>query len=76
MLYHFGGKDAHIPESDIAKIRAVDTRGTFYLYPDADHGFNCDMRGSFNAEAAKLARQRTLAFLAQHLRGEAAQPGA
>jgi carboxymethylenebutenolidase len=69
MLYHFGGNDTHIPESDIDQIRAVDTRGTFYIYPGADHGFNCDMRGSFNAEAAQLARQRTLAFLAQHLRG-------
>jgi carboxymethylenebutenolidase len=71
MLYHFGGKDAHIPVSDVEQIRAVDTRGTFYIYPEADHGFNCDMRASFNAAAAQLARQRTLAFLAQHLRGEA-----
>jgi carboxymethylenebutenolidase len=70
VLYHFGGKDTHIPPSDIDQIRAVDQRGTFYLYPDADHGFNCDQRASFNADAAQLARQRTLAFLAQHLRGE------
>jgi carboxymethylenebutenolidase len=76
MLYHFGGKDAHIPESDIAQIRAADPRGTFYLYPEADHGFNCDMRASFNAAAAALARQRTLAFLAQQLRGAAAPTGA
>jgi carboxymethylenebutenolidase len=70
VLYHFGGKDTHIPPSDIDQIRAVDQRGTFYIYPDADHGFNCDQRASFNADAAQLARQRTLAFLAQHLRGE------
>jgi carboxymethylenebutenolidase len=70
VLYHFGGKDTHIPPSDIDQIRAVDQRGTFYIYPEADHGFNCDMRASFNAAAAQLARQRTLAFLAQHLRGE------
>jgi len=74
MLYHFGGKDSHIPESDIAQIRAADARGTFYVYPEADHGFNCDMRASFNAEAAALARQRTLAFLGQQLRGDGA-PG-
>ena len=74
MLYHFGGKDTHIPQSDVEQIRAADKRGTFYIYPDAEHGFNCDMRGSFNAAAAQLARQRTLAFLAQHLRGEAAKP--
>jgi carboxymethylenebutenolidase len=72
MLYHFGGKDAHIPASDVEQIRAADSRGTFYIYPEADHGFNCDMRASFNAAAAQLARQRTLAFLAQHLCGEAA----
>jgi carboxymethylenebutenolidase len=70
VLYHFGGKDTHIPPSDVDQIRAVDQRGTFYIYPEADHGFNCDQRASFNADAAQLARQRTLAFLAQHLRGE------
>ena len=74
MLYHFGGKDAHIPASDVEQIRAADSRGTFYIYPEADHGFNCDMRASFNAAAAQLARQRTLDFLGQHLRGEAAPP--
>jgi carboxymethylenebutenolidase len=74
MLYHFGGKDTHIPQSDVEQIRAADKRGTFYIYPEAEHGFNCDMRGSFNAAASQLARQRTLAFLAQHLRGEAATP--
>jgi carboxymethylenebutenolidase len=70
VLYHFGGKDTHIPPSDIEQIRAVDRRGTFFIYPEADHGFNCDQRASFNSDAAQLARQRTLAFLAQHLRGE------
>ena len=74
MLYHFGGKDTHIPEVEIDKVRAVDTRGTFYIYPEADHGFNCDQRASYNAAAAQLARQRTSAFFAQYLRGEAAKP--
>jgi len=31
------------------------------------HGFNCDQRGSYDAAAAKLARERTLAFFAKHL---------
>jgi len=74
MLYHFGGKDTHIPPSDIEQVRAADPGGTYYVYPEAEHGFNCDMRASYNAPAAQLARERTLAFLAQHLRGEAA-PG-
>jgi carboxymethylenebutenolidase len=72
VLYHFGANDTHIPQTQVEQIRAADPRGTVYVYPGADHGFNCDMRPSFNAEAAQLARQRTLAFLAQHLRGEAA----
>jgi len=37
-----------------------------HLY-HANHGFNCDHRGSYNADAAKLALERTLAFFAKHL---------
>ena len=76
MLYHFGANDSHIPASDIDQIRAADTRGIFHVYPGAEHGFNCDMRASFNAGAAQLAGQRTLAFLEQNLRPAAAQPQA
>ena len=38
-----------------------------HFYAGAGHGFNCDQRGSYNAEAAKLARERTLAFFRKHL---------
>jgi carboxymethylenebutenolidase len=37
-----------------------------HVYP-AHHGFNCDHRGSYDEASAKLARERTLAFFAQHL---------
>jgi carboxymethylenebutenolidase len=66
VLYHFGEKDPYIPPADIEKIRAADPNGVFHLYP-ADHGFNCDERASYDAASAQLARQRTLAFLVQHL---------
>jgi carboxymethylenebutenolidase len=33
----------------------------------ADHGFNCDQRGSYHAESAALARNRTLEFFAKHI---------
>jgi len=33
----------------------------------AGHGFNCDQRGSYHAESAKLARERTLAFFRQYV---------
>lgn len=66
VMYHFGEKDPYIPMSDIEKIRAVDPTGIFHLYP-ADHGFNCEERGSYDAASAHLARERTLDFLAAQM---------
>ena len=67
MMYHFGEDDSHIPLSDVDKIRAADPQGLFHIYSGAGHGFNCDMRGSYNAQAAQLARARSLAFFEQYL---------
>jgi len=66
VLYHFGTQDHSIPMSDVAKIKAAWPEGTFYEY-EAEHGFNCDQRPSYNPDAAALARQRTLSFLAESL---------
>jgi carboxymethylenebutenolidase len=66
--YHFGAKDKTIPPENIEKIRAADPRGEFHVY-DADHGFNCDHRAAYDAAAAQLARERTLAFLARYMKG-------
>lgn len=63
VMMHFGERDAHIPLSDVDKIRAAQPEASVFVYP-ADHGFNCDQRGSFDAESAALARQRTLDFFA------------
>ncbi len=69
VLLHFGGKDSHIGPEQIEAVRAAHgshddgDEVTIYVYDDADHGFNCDARGSYNPEAAKLARERSLAFL-------------
>jgi len=62
VMYHFGERDAYIPPADVEKIRDADPNGVFHLYP-ADHGFNCDERGSYDAASAALARARTLEFL-------------
>jgi len=62
VMYHFGEKDPYIPLGDVDKIRAADPNGVFHVYP-ADHGFNCDERGSYDAASAALARERTLQFL-------------
>jgi len=34
---------------------------------DAEHGFNCGERSAYQADAARVANERTLAFLSQHL---------
>jgi carboxymethylenebutenolidase len=66
VMYHFGEHDPHIPMSDVEKIRAADPNGIFHLYP-AGHGFNREGRGSDDADSARLARERTLAFLAAQM---------
>lgn len=66
MVMHFGALDAHIPLSDVERVKAALPDVPVHVY-DADHGFNCDHRGSYHAESAALARQRTLAIFAAHL---------
>ncbi len=65
---HFGESDAHIPMADVDAIRRKRPDSEIHTYP-AGHGFYCDERASFHADSAQLAWQRTLDFLAQHLRG-------
>ncbi len=66
MLSGIGELDAHIPMSDVEKVKAAQPNIPVYVYA-ADHGFNCDHRASYDAEAAKLAKQRTLEHFAEHL---------
>jgi len=66
LLMHFGKKDASIPLKDVEAIRGAHPEAAIHIY-DADHGFNCDPRPQYDEAAAKLARERTLAFFAQHL---------
>ena len=66
VIMHFGELDAHIPMTDVEKIKAALPDVTVYTY-DADHGFNCDHRASYNARAADTARQRTLEFFQKNL---------
>lgn len=66
VLAHFGDKDHWISLDSVAAFRQAQPAVQVHVYA-ADHGFNCDQRGTFDAAAATLARQRTLAFLAQHL---------
>jgi len=66
LLAHFGERDKVIPVDGVKKLAAAHPEAQVFIYA-ADHGFNCDQRGSYDAAAAKEARARTLAFLQDHL---------
>jgi carboxymethylenebutenolidase len=66
VILHFGNQDQSIPMSDVEKVKKARPEVPIYVY-DAGHGFNCDERASFNAEATKLALERTLKFLAEKI---------
>ena len=67
----YGDEDQGIPVTDVEALRAatagapVDTE--IVRYPGAEHGFNCDDRASFHAEAAADAWTRTLGWFDRHL---------
>jgi len=67
VMMHFGDQDAHIPLTDVDKVRAAHPAVEVHVY-GADHGFNCDHRASYNAASAEQARQRTLDFFGEHLK--------
>jgi carboxymethylenebutenolidase len=66
VLAHFGEQDRWISLDSVEAFRKAHPEVEVHVYP-ANHGFNCDHRASYNAEAAKLARERTLAFFAKHV---------
>lgn len=66
VMAHFGNKDHWIPLDTVEAFKKAHPGVVVHVY-EANHGFNCDQRGSYNEAAAKLARERSLAFFAQHL---------
>ena len=72
LLMHFAAVDDRINMSwpgYEAALKAAGVRYTAYQYPGTQHGFNNDTTPRFDAPAAKLAWERTLAFFNQTLRG-------
>jgi carboxymethylenebutenolidase len=65
-IAHFAQKDHWITPPTIEAFKAKHVNVPVYMY-DADHGFNCDMRGAYHEESANLALERTLAFFNTHL---------
>ena len=60
-------KDSCIGVDQIDAVRSAHPEVEIYTYVGAGHGFSCDARSSFNADAAELAHERTLAFLRTHI---------
>ncbi len=71
LLIHFAAVDERInaawPGYEAA-LKAAGVRYTAHQYAGTQHGFNNDTTPRFDAAAAKLAWERTLAFFNQHLR--------
>jgi carboxymethylenebutenolidase len=72
LLIHFAGVDERInaawPGYEAA-LKAAGARYAAHQYAGTQHGFNNDTTPRFDAGAAKLAWERTLAFFNQNLRG-------
>lgn len=66
VMLHFGKKDTHIPAEEVEQVHAAHPEVEIYWY-DAGHAFNCEPRPSYNAEAARLARERSVGFLKKHM---------
>jgi carboxymethylenebutenolidase len=68
----FGDADPSIPVDDVERLRDLLDRGAvvdtaIVRYPDAQHGFHCDRRDSYDKDAAEDAWRRTLDWLDHHL---------
>ena len=49
-------------------LKAANVKYERFLYPGTQHGFNNDTTPRYDAAAAKLAWERTMAFFAEHLK--------
>ena len=66
VMAHFGDQDHWIPMDTVKAFEAAHPEVEVHVYA-ANHGFNCDQRGSWNAGAAATALERTLYFFNKHL---------
>lgn len=74
VLFFWGGKDQHIGHEQMRAVTdALRTAKKPFVnveFSEADHGFFCDARPSYNPEAAAEAWPLTLAFLKTHASGK------
>jgi carboxymethylenebutenolidase len=72
VMGNFGELDQNPTPDEVRKIEAeLKKHGKVCdvkIYPGANHGFNCDERPSYHAEASRDAWERTLGWFQKHLR--------
>jgi len=72
LLIHYAGADDRInagwPAYETA-LKAAGVKYEAFIYPGVQHGFNNDTTPRYDADAAKLAWQRTTEFFNKQLRG-------
>jgi carboxymethylenebutenolidase len=69
VMLHFGEDDPGIPMSDVAKIKAAVDPALVqvFTYKEAGHAFNREGNVAWRGEPARVARERTIAFLREHV---------
>ena len=65
---HFCEKYSGIPLSDVEAIKAKRPDVEVFVYPNAQHGFGCDERASYDKVSSDLAWQRSLGFFGTNLK--------
>ncbi len=66
VMAHFAEEDKWISMESVEAFKAAQPQVQVFTYA-AHHGFNCNHRGAWQAEAAALAKQRTLDFFKTNL---------
>ena len=68
VIAHIGDKDTSLPPARVAVFRAAQPSVPVFIYEGAPHGFDNENRTErYHPAAHQLARERTLAFLAEHI---------
>ena len=67
----YGDLDTGIPVEEVEQLRAAAATAPppteVVRYPDAGHGFHCDLRSSYHEASARDAWARTLSWFDEHL---------
>jgi carboxymethylenebutenolidase len=67
VMLHFGAADDHIGKDQVDAVRSAHPEVEIFLYDGVGHAFANPDRPSYDAGAAGIAWERSLAFLKENL---------